>query len=266
MRRLLKSLCCLFPLFVSPALARSPWDGRWFLSPSRSHMSDHSFTLRKLADGLWRYDDGFAIYLFKTDGKAWPEPLEPTLTITARQPDPRSLDFTESGWGRPLQRFHKAVSADGSRLTGTHADVSPDGSTQNSPVIDVREGPGAGLEGTWRELAAHASPAAPQTHPNWVITSAGDGTMTWKLLATGEVLTGKPDGRARPDHGPQQPPGATFYWEYVSNRQIEFYYLDNGHLSERATERLSQDGKTWTDTVWTPAYPDEKDIRVYERR
>ncbi len=260
-------LCCLFLLIAGPALAKSPWDGQWFLVPSKSHASDHSFTLRKFADGIWRYDDGSSIYLFKTDGKAWPEPLEPDFTIAARQPDPRTLDFTESGAGKPIQRFHKAVSADGSRLVGTHTDISLDGTAHSNPTTDLREGPGAGLEGTWRELGGKSASSQSQpAPPDWTITSTRDGEMTWKLLATGEVLTGKLDGRARPDHGPQQPSGASFYWERVSDRQIEFYYLDSGHLSERATERLSEDGKTWTDTVWIPAYPDQKSIRVYQRR
>lgn len=268
----LKVSCLAMLLISSPLFAATPWEGEWFLIPEKSSLSGHSFTLTKVAGGMWRYDDGSIIYLFKTDGKDYPEPLDPTLLIAARQSNPGTLELTESRSGKTVQRLSKSVSADRSRLVSIRTSVSRAGREHTESAIDIREGVGSGLEGTWRELASSAESPAASAHPAtprqpfWVITSGHADEMTWQIPATGEMLTGKLDGQARPAHGPQVPAGETFSWEAISDKQIEFYYFVNGHLVERATERMSDDGKTWSDTLWAPAYPAEKDVRVFERR
>jgi hypothetical protein len=267
-----KLFCLALLLVSSPVSAASVWDGDWFFSPQKSHLSDHSFTLTKVAGGAWRYDDGGVIYLFKTDGRTYPEPLDPSLIITAAQPNPRRLDLMESSSGKPVQRLSKVLSVDGSRLTSLQMSISPDGGEHALSATDVRKGAGSGLEGTWTEMATvgPSSPISAQSNPSWrphwVITHGDGGEMTWRIPRTGETLTGKLDGRARPAVGPAIPSSEAFYWEPVSEKQIEFYYLVNGHLVERATELMAEDGTSWSDSLWIPAYPDQKDVRVFERR
>ena len=90
--------------------------------------------------------------------------------------------------------------------------------------------------------------------------------MSWFIPATGELIRGKPDGRARPITGPQQPARPSFVWKGTSTHQIEFLVSDKGHLIERATETLSADGETFTDELWSVGHEDEKDVRVFRKR
>ena len=66
--------------------------------------------------------------------------------------------------------------------------------------------------------------------------------------------------------GPQKSDVTTFIWKQTSPDRIEFYASFGGHLAEQAIEKLSPDGKTFTDTLWTKGHEDEKDIRVFHKK
>jgi len=77
-------------------------------------------------------------------------------------------------------------------------------------------------------------PYVPPVGPFWIISSSQDGTMTWSVPYTGEVIHGKADGQSRPITGPQIPPGITFVWKRISTNRLEFYASKDGRLVERA--------------------------------
>jgi hypothetical protein len=229
---------------------------------------------------MWKYGDGASASLFAMDGKPYPEPNAPEFAMTATLTGTHTLDLVESGYGRDMERDRWMLSSDERTLTINATRAYPDGWEATSTTSAQRVAGESGFGGTWKEVPANDTSDAPGAalesdrsatasalpRPYWVISTAPDGTMSWFIPATGELIRGKPDGVSRPLVGPQQPAGRTFAWKRISPLQIEFYASDNGQLIERATETLSPDGRTFTDTLWAPGHEDEKDTRVFVKR
>ncbi|MEI9989060.1 MAG: hypothetical protein WDM86_03395 [Rhizomicrobium sp.] len=260
-------------LGVQPGIAASAWDGLWVLDDGASHYADHSFTLAQGADGTWRYDDGSSNYNFRTDGRPWPEPRAPGFSVVASVAG-NLLDIVERGYGRDMERWHRILSPDGNRLTGSDTYVYPDGRETTSSIFALRVGSGNGFDGKWNQPADVPSdtqplrPSSPvkavatTSRPHFVISTADDGTMTWFLPATGELIRGRVDGRSRPLLGPQQPLRRTFAWRRLGPRKLLFTCRDSDQVIETAIEELSPDGRSFTDTLWNAGHDNEKDVRV----
>lgn len=270
LRRLLGVLAMLSSMSAS---AENLWDGKWYAVPDKTHLSAHSFTLEKLGNGMWRYDSGDAIYILDPSGAPFPEPLQPRQSVITREISNRTIRFEEWVNGKPVLALTKSLSADGQQLAATTAYFDGEGKQRGvRQLMDVRVGTGRGLEGRWRELpqvsaAGTAKPPAQKpAKPFWVISSDAEGVMTWTIPASGEVLKGVPDGKQYASAGPGQPEGRTFKWDKLSPRHLMFYGYDRGHLVEEVSEELSTDGKRWTEWLWNPVYPEERDLRAYERR
>lgn len=261
--------------FVRPAVANSSWDGLWYLDSGASTYAPHSFSLQHRDDGSWRYDDGSSIYVFRPNGKPWPQALAPGFTVIATLTS-NVLDITERGYGRDMERWRRVLSSDGRRITGTDTRFYPDGHEAVSPLHTIRVGQGTGFAGRWTEpaepqvstnpAAAGPTAVAVQRQPHFVISTASDGTMMWYLPATGELIRGRADGRGRPLLGPQQPLQRTFAWQWLGRRKLLFTCRDRGKLIETAVETLSADGRSFTDTLWSAGYPREQDHRVFIKR
>lgn len=262
------------------AYGSGPWDGLWYLDKASSHFAAQTVTLSQLPNGWWRYGDGPAAALFVIDGKPYPEPNAPDFTMTARFIGNDALELVESAYGRDTERDRWALGKDAAFLNITRTRVYPDGHEVTSSSSAVRVAGVSGFAGSWKELAEDSPPSVPpaganqtqepdtvtSSRPYWVVSTAADGVMSWFIPATGELIRGKPDGRARPITGPQQPARRTFVWKATSAHRIEFFASDNGHLIARATETLSADGETFTDELWSVGREDEKDVRVFRKR
>lgn len=275
--------------------ADHPWDGVWYLDASRSQLGLHSLTLARIANGMWRYDDGSSICNFRPDGTPYPELYAPDVTMTVTVSGTRTIDRLVSSYGRDEERDHWVLASDAQSFDATGTRVYPDGHEEVSTSRMMRVGAGTGFEGKWREAADSlaAKTRAPRSSgrrsrghtgrspgstgaassgtttqapgPYWVISTSVDSVMTWFIPATGELLRGRPDGRPRPITGPQQPARRTFVWRQVSPRRIEFLASDSGHRISLAVETLSADGSTFSDTLWSPGHESEKDVRVFRR-
>jgi hypothetical protein len=262
---------------AQPAIAAGAWDGLWVLDDKASHYADHSFTLTRRNDGLWRYDDGSSNYSFRADGRPWPEPFAPGFNVVASISG-NTFDIVERGYGRDMERWHRILLPDGNRLTGSDTRVYPDGHETTSPIVALRVGSGNGFDGKWKQPAdapSNGQPSRPPSSlqnmtmnspPHFVILTTVDGTTTWYLPATGELIRGRMDGHFRPLLGPQQPLERTFAWRWLGPRKLLFTCRDSGQVIETAIEELSPDGRTFTDTLWNAGHDNEKDVRVLVKR
>ena len=265
---MLKWHCIWLALAVCPlALANGPWDGVWFRDDAKSHLSDHTYSLAKLPNGMWQKDSGFQKYTFRMDGNPYPT-LPSDFTVAVTQTSPNVLDWVSSGFGRDLQRSHDELSADGKTITSRVIQLLPDGTESPRIRTAVRVAGASGFEGTWKEQPAviPAIGTGQTRRPTWVISTASDGMMTWYIPSTGELIRGRADGKSRPITGPQVASGTTHVWRQISPYQLGFYASVNGQLVEEAIETLSPDGKTFTDMLWRAGHDDEKDVRVYVKR
>jgi len=174
------------------ACSGGQWDGRWFYDPAASTVPSHTYTLQKLSNGSWRRDDGDSSFTFAPDGKPHAG-SEPGTTITVTRLDRTNFDFVEAESDGRTTRHHQQLSADAATITDKILRVYATGEQAENQWTCVRVGAGIGFEGRWKALEKlFVTPG-----PFWVITSSPDGTMTWSIPRTGEVIQGKADGRSR---------------------------------------------------------------------
>lgn len=256
-------------LGASTAQAQSLWVGNWIRVPEASRRSPHSFTLAVQPGGALRYDNGGDVLVLASGSEPTPKPFQPNASIRTTELTPVSFSYEEIVAEKAIARLEERLSADGQRLIGRRVSIANDGRERAREVLAVRVGRGHGLTGRWRELppprANGGSTLPPPASPFWVITQDAAGEMTWTIPATGEVLRGAANGQLYPVSGALQLPGRTFTLKALSPRHLLWSFYENGHLVEHAEELLSADGKLWTDLIWKPAYPDEKDRFVYRR-
>lgn len=278
-RKVVRTRCLglLGCVVTAGAQGASPWDGMWYLDTANSHFGEHHVALEQLPSGLWQYTQEASSTVLALDGRPYPEANAPDFTMTARLRG-NALELVESGYGRDIQRDRWELAEGGRSLRITSTRIYPDGREVTSGSTATRLKGQSGFAGEWKINAEeHSSSAIPKdpgqeradsapSRPYWVISTAANGVMSWFIPATGELIRGKPDGRSHPLTGPQQPAGRTFAWKQVSAHQMEFFASDRGRLVERATETLSSDGTTFTDTLWSAGYEDEKDIRVFRKQ
>lgn len=257
-------------LLTSAALARSPWVGRWFYVAEESRRSPVSFTLSALPGSRLRFDDGSKAFILASAGRPSPELLQPAASVRTEVLTRTALRYVEFIAGQPVERVEQRLSPDGTRLVGRRTSIGQDGREDGHAIVSLRVGSGTGLAGTWREqppardtVRENASHAPRQ--PYWIISEDTAGIMTWRVVPTGEVLKGAVDGRRYPSAGPRQPAARSFSIKVLSPRHLQFFIYDGNHLVTRTDETLSSDGRRWTDLIWTPAHPDEKDRLVYRR-
>lgn len=268
----------LYGILTIDARAASPWDGLWYFSQAESHLSDHEVSLEKLPRAKWWYRQGLTSVVLTLDGRPYPDANAQDFAVAARL-DGTALEFVKSGYGRDVYRELWQLADGGSSLVITHTGILPDGREATRSRTAKRLTGESGFAGKWRimvedkpsdtappndRLQEAAKDAVPR--PFWVISTAADGTMSWFIPATGELIRGKTDGQSRPITGPLISRHFRFFWKRVSANQIEFFASTQGRLVERATETLAADGTTFIDTLWTVGHEDEKDIRVFHKR
>lgn len=262
-------IAVLFLLGALPAQAQALWVGNWYRVPEASRRSVHSFRLTVRPDGALRYDDGGAVLVIAASGKATPEPFLPKASILTLDLTPTSFSYQEMVDGRPVVRIEERLSADETRLIGRRVSIATDGRERAEETEAVRVGAGYGLAGRWRALPSvpggAGSTVQQPASPFWVITHDAAGSTVWTIPRTGEVLQGIADGRHRDAVDGLRLAGRTYTLKAVSPRHLRWSFYETGHLIEQADERLSADGKRWTDLIWKVGYPREKDRFVYRR-
>jgi hypothetical protein len=254
------------------ASASGPWDGSWFRDTQHSQVPD-VIQLSKASDGTWTFFNGFAEEKLVVDGKVHRIGSSAT-ELRVLQPDPQTLLITEGIHGREYETESLSMSADRKTLTSKVQRLGWDGEERQSSQIYVRTGPGYSLQGIWKPALASDSRVSPgpqqpivksPPQPSWVIWTGPDGTMTWFIPRSGEVLRGKADMQARPIQGPYHE-GETFTWRQASPERIEFTAAIDGNPVEYAVETLSADHQSWTDTLWAPGHEDTKIISLFRRQ
>jgi hypothetical protein len=255
---------------TSAAPIRSPWVGRWFYVAEESRHSPVSFTFDALSGGRIRFDDGSKAFILAPGGKSTPELLQPAASVRTEVLTPTFLRYVEVIKGHSVERVEQRLSPDHSRLIGRRTSIGQDGRESGHDLVSLRVGSGEGLAGIWREqppahVALRDNSSRSPRQPYWTISQDAAGTMTWRVIATGEVLRGKADGKRYASIGPRQPAGRNFSIKVFGPRHLAFFIYDHGHLITQTDETLSADGRRWTDLIWTPAHPDEKDRLVYRR-
>jgi hypothetical protein len=230
-----------------PALASTPWDGAWKLDLSKSHLTGSSFTYSRNANGTWHFSDGGAVsFDFAPDGKPY-QTLTPDDTMVVTSAGDHALTIVNRFKGNETSTIHETLSADGKTLTDHTTGTRPDGSKIDDTTVFTRVSGATGFAGKWKSAKVDVS-----VPDSWIISSGDDGTITWKIPLYKETVHGKPDGSPLPIVGPQVSPGLTVSIKQVSAHRMDYSVKLNGKTLGEGYQTLAADGKSFTDTSWTP--------------
>jgi hypothetical protein len=260
MRKLLLTAVIAVVSSLSALAAQTPWAGTWVLDLNKSKFTGSTITYTKLANGMYEFSDGSAItFQFGTDGKEYPIAFGRSQTWTATA-DNAWTTLTKMN-GAVISAGKAAVDYDGKTLTISDSGSKPDGSTFRTVNVYTRVSGKMGLEGKWKATQVNIS--APD---NFVISAPSEGVLHWEMAEYKEIAEGKADGSDIPVTGPTAPAGMTLAITMQTTRKLSYTVKLNGKPIELGEQILAGDGKTLTDTSWSPGKESEKKIEVYARQ
>ena len=257
---LLGALACAS---LSPLAARavSPLDGAWRLDQSKSHFEGSTFTYTKKSDGLWNFSDGSNVsFDFGTDGKPY-KTVDNDDTTTTKMENDHSWTYTGEFKGKVVSKTHQEVSADGKTLTEHTTSYRPDGTTAESDATYTRVSGTTGFAGKWKTAKIHSS-----SPDSYTISSGSNGTVTWTIPSQEAYVVSHMDGTPEPIHGPTYAEGFTIAHKRVNERQVTYEVALKGKALAEGRVVVAADGRTMTDTSWSPGKESEKTISFYVKQ
>lgn len=258
-------LCCV----AAPASASASWDGAWYPDAQASSWPK-VIEIIGAAGGRWTMYDGAQVRPFMLDG-TWHRFGSLATEYRAAQPDQRTLVIAEAIHGREYSSYRLTLAADGTELTSERSQSDWSGRRSTTTTQWIRRGKGTSFAGTWmpvpdRSRAVSLDGASKADRmPPLVAWTGEDGVITWYVVGTGELLRGKADGKRYPSIGPIDE-GEVFSWRIVNTHRLDFTSYLDGVPAYYATEIISDDGQTMTDTAWYADHSDTKAVTVMHKQ
>ena len=256
MNRLVVVIALLSAVSGSALAAESPFAGTWKLDIAKSKLTGDTLDYSKTATGM-HFDDGATSYDFAVDSKDYP--TLPGYTTNWTKTGPMSWDVVYKSGGKIVSKSHRTISADGSRLSSDFTQYRPDGTIHKGGVVYKRLTGSTGLAGKWKDVKVNATDDTLQI----MVPSAGH----YELIsaAYSSSVTGMTDGTPAPMKGPTVPPGAMASYKAVGESTWDYLITVQGKPYDKGRLVVSPDGKTLTDTSWTPGREAEKSTSVYAK-
>lgn len=244
-----------------PAFAAdNPWFGTWKLDTAKSHMTGATFTYTKGADGMDEYSDGAVSFKFTANGIDYPVFGGTTMNWVATGPN--EWKETDKQNGTVTGTSDIKLTPDCKTMTTTSTANRPDGTTSHDVSVATKvKGEGC-LEGTWKNTKATVSA------PSDFVISQGSSADAWKWenRSWKQTVEGKPDGTDLAISGPTVPSGMTVAFKADGARKITVEVKVNGKVIGQGEQVLAPNGKTFTETDWTPGKENEKQTYVYNKQ
>jgi hypothetical protein len=238
----------------------NPWVGTWKLDAARSHFIGDTFSYAAAKDGKLHYSDGSTnSYDFGLDGKDYPAAYGRTTSWTAS--GDHVWDSVTKANGALLWKVHRVLSADGKTLTLTATGARPDGSKFNDITSYTRVSGSKGLVGTWRSTKTEVSLA-----DVYIITAPSATALHWEFPMDKSSVAAKGPGVDTPLLGPNIPATLTFNYKMDSARKLSYVVKFQGRPDTFGVQTLAADGKSFTDTYWSPGKETEKATALYVRQ
>jgi hypothetical protein len=253
--------CSLLALPIGAAFAAdSPWTGTWKADLAKSHVTGDTFEYSKGPGSLLHYSDGStSSFDFGIDGKEYKTWANRSTTWT---PTGKSSWDTESKIdGKVMSKGHRELSTDGKTLTISYSGTRPDGTPFNDRDVYTRVSGSDGLIGTWRSVKS--SFGGPMEFIN---SSPAPGVLRQEVPDMKAFTEGPLDGTDHPLSGPRVPPSTTIAQTVVTPTQMSYVIKIGGKPDSIGTQAIASDGRSFTDTSWTPGKESEKMIVVYVKQ
>lgn len=237
--------------------ADSPFAGTWKMDVAKSHLVGDTVTYAKTATGF-ESSGGSITYKFAIDGKDYP--MLAGRTAAWSQTTDGGWDVVYKANGKVMTKLHRAISADGKQMLSTYAEPRPDGSTVTEKDLYERVSGTSGLTGKWKNVKVDA------VGDSMTIAVPTPGAFKIDNATYKQVVSRKTDGSSATVTGPTIPPGATATLKAAGPGKWDYAYLLKAKVFGQGVMAVSADGKTLTDTSWSPGKKAEKSVLVYARQ
>lgn len=245
-----------------PAFAAdNPWFGTWKLDPAKSHMTGSTFTYSKVANGMDHFTNGVLSFDFTANGLDYPVMGGSTTNWVSTGDN--QWKSTDKMNGKVTNTSEISLSKDCKTMTEIDTGTRPDGTEYHNQTVYTKAKSGDGcLEGTWK------STKVSESAPGSFVISQGSSPDTWKWEIPGwkETIEGKADGTDLPLSGPQVPSDMTVSMKADGARKVAFQVKQAGKVIDQGEQVLASNGKSFTETEWTPGKENEKQTYVFNKQ
>ncbi len=236
----------------------SDWRGTWKLDPSRSDIPGPTLTVSITPDGMYHNASGGGTLNFGCDGKTYQ--ASKTLTAFCTQKNSSDMEITAFKDGSKFFVAHWELSSDGQELTVRGTSFHTDGSKEQKESRYTRVSGSAGFVGGWRNV--NPFEGIPSI---WRIDLQGS-SLHFSYPERGWYADVLLDGRDAAIRGPRISPGATIALKERNPRELSSETKVKGEVANVGYWRISGDGRSLTESYWSPARPNEKAVLVYEKQ
>jgi hypothetical protein len=248
---------CVFGLTIGCRTPSADWNGTWKVNLSKSDFQGPVFTVSVSSDGDYRYDDGKGSFTFRCDGKDWPMGNDRTQACLLS--GVTILDLTRKQNGIKTSAYRWELSSDRKIFTSVVTVFRKNGPLTLGQLIASRVSGSDGFAGQWRDQTYV------QSHINMMLTLDSN-ALHIAYPDAGEYIDATLNGIEAPVRGRHNLLDVTYTIQPSGQRR--FFILtkrDSKPLTQGSLE-LSSDGRSITNSWWTPDRPADKRTLIYEKQ
>ncbi len=186
--------------------------------------------------------------------------MAPGFTTSCKRTGAFVIDSTTKKNGVVVTTAHWELSADGAslriRLTGAQSQQP----VKTKEVVYERASGSAGFIGGWQELNRL------ETQPQLLALMLHGRDLHYAFPKEGQYVNLTLDGPDGTWQGPGVPPGITIAIKTLDHDELLVLRKLNGQVVNQGSMRISPDGHTLVEELWSPNRPDLKTILVYEKQ
>jgi hypothetical protein len=238
------------------------WNGTWKLNPSKSDIPGPTFTVSITPDGDYHTANGTTTGRFRCDGKEYPpeHPVEVVDTISCTQRNTSDVELIHRKNGVKTFAVQWELSPDGNMLTVKSTSLSGDGSTKPKEHRYTRTSGSTGFAGGWRDV----NPL--EREPSIWQISLGNQRLHYDFPERSQYADVSLDGTDAVVHGQGVPAGVSIALKKSGPLELSMTKKVGGRVLNVGYLRISADGRSLTESYWSPERPDEKAVLVYEKQ
>ena len=254
-----KAILWTAAVLVSAGIASAaddPMVGDWKLNPAKSKLTDE-MKVASLGGNKYSIDFGGGAMEVVADGTDQPGTFG--LTMAIKVDGPGKWTVLRKKDGKVVVTGIWTLSPDGKKLNDHYTSVQPNGGTNSLDYVYERRNSGEGFVGDWVSTSEQVNTESVMQVRPWegdglsFATKGGGGTTNVKFdekdyAAVGAVVDGVTSSASR-----------------ANDREFEMTVKIDGKVINTQEMKLSEDGKTLTNTIHIPGRSDA-DVMVFERQ
>jgi hypothetical protein len=237
--------------------APSPdWDGIWKLNPTKSTYQGQVFTISVSGDGEFRFGvNSSNTHTLRCDGKD--QPGENNRTLVCVTTGATIIDITEKENGTKTKAIHDEISTDRKIFTSTITEFRQSGPAITSHMTFARLSGANDFAGQWRDTTYV------QQHADMIL-KLDNQALHIEYPNPSQNINAPLDGSDADVRGTNIIEGATFAARPTGNREFRIVTKHHGKVFTQGSLKLSNDGRTITESWWNPDRPDAIRVFVYD--